>query len=92
MISSNDDEERLKDSRRELLEISQSVELRRAPLLILANKTDCSGALTTTELSIKLGLRAMPRAWHVQATCAVRGDGLVEGLDWLSAHMPPLYF
>merc|ERR1719281_2296555 len=24
------------------------------------------------------------RAWYIQATCATTGDGLYEGLDWLS--------
>jgi len=24
------------------------------------------------------------RKWHMQGTCALRGDGLYEGLDWLS--------
>jgi ADP-ribosylation factor protein 1 len=24
------------------------------------------------------------RKWHVQGTIATRGDGLYEGLDWLS--------
>ena len=28
--------------------------------------------------------------WHAQATCATSGDGLYEGLDWLSAEMSKL--
>lgn len=24
------------------------------------------------------------RKWHMQGTCALRGDGLYEGLDWLA--------
>lgn len=24
------------------------------------------------------------RKWHIQGTCALRGDGLYEGLDWLA--------
>lgn len=25
------------------------------------------------------------RKWHIQGTCALRGDGLYEGLDWLAS-------
>lgn len=25
--------------------------------------------------------------WHVQSTCATQGDGLYEGLDWLSKEL-----
>jgi ADP-ribosylation factor 1/2 len=26
----------------------------------------------------------MKREWYIQGTCALTGDGLYEGLDWLS--------
>lgn len=25
------------------------------------------------------------RRWHIQGTCAISGDGLYEGLDWLAS-------
>jgi ADP-ribosylation factor 1/2 len=25
------------------------------------------------------------RVWHIQGTCALKGDGLYEGLDWLAS-------
>jgi ADP-ribosylation factor 1/2 len=30
------------------------------------------------------------RRWHVQGTIATRGDGLYEGLDWLSGTLKEL--
>ncbi|RLN93663.1 hypothetical protein BBJ28_00003627 [Nothophytophthora sp. Chile5] len=34
----------------------------------------------------KLGLHGLRhRQWFIQACCATTGDGLYEGLDWLSA-------
>lgn len=30
------------------------------------------------------------RRWHIQGTCAVKGDGLYEGLDWLSETLKEL--
>lgn len=41
--------------------------------------------LTTAEICEALGLPEMRhRKWHVQAAIAIRGEGLYEGLDWLS--------
>nr|BAG58790.1 unnamed protein product [Homo sapiens] len=37
------------------------------------------------EITDKLGLHSLRhRNWYIQATCATSGDGLYEGLDWLS--------
>merc|ERR1711874_378032 len=60
-------------------------ELRDAVLLIFANKQDLPNAMSASELTDKLGLNELRnRRWYIQATCAVQGNGLYEGLDWLS--------
>ena len=41
--------------------------------------------MTPMEVSEGLGLNELEnRKWHIQGTCALKGDGLYEGLDWLS--------
>ena len=63
-------------------------ELKDAVLLIMANKQDLPGAMTTPDLTDKLGLHTIRgRQWYIQATCATTGDGLYEGLDWLSRNV-----
>ncbi|WP_411025636.1 ADP-ribosylation factor-like protein, partial [Salmonella sp. s55004] len=60
-------------------------ELRDAQLLVFANKQDLPNAMTAAEITDKLGLHQLRnRNWYIQATCATSGDGLYEGLDWLS--------
>ena len=55
------------------------------PLLVLANKQDLKGALSVSDVAQKLDLtRLRGRDWHIQGTNATTGDGLYEGLDWLS--------
>ena len=62
----------------------QEDELKNAALLVYANKKDLSDAMTEDELTQKLGLNDLKdRKWYVQATCAVQGIGLFEGVDWL---------
>jgi len=60
-------------------------ELRDAVLLVLANKQDLPNAMNANEIAEKLGLHSVrQRDWYIQATCATSGDGLYEGLEWLS--------
>jgi len=46
---------------------------------------DLPNAMNAAEITDKLGLHSLrQRNWYIQATCATSGDGLYEGLDWLS--------
>ena len=59
--------------------------MREAALLVFANKQDLPNAMTAAEVTEKLGLHNMRnRQWFIQSACATTGDGLYEGLDWLS--------
>ena len=63
-------------------------ELRDAILLVFANKQDLPNAMNAPEITEKLGLQSIrQREWFIQATCATTGDGLFEGLEWLSSNL-----
>mmetsp|Transcript_49483 Transcript_49483/g.96795 ORF Transcript_49483/g.96795 Transcript_49483/m.96795 type:complete len:185 (-) Transcript_49483:239-793(-) len=84
VVDSNDSD-RVDTAREELQRMLGEDELRDAALLIFANKQDLPNAMGASELSEKLGLNNMRgRHWYIQASCATTGDGLFEGLDWLS--------
>eukprot|EP00742_Colponemidia_sp_Colp-10_P000039 GILJ01000045.1.p1 GENE.GILJ01000045.1~~GILJ01000045.1.p1 ORF type:complete len:183 (+),score=26.60 GILJ01000045.1:78-626(+) len=84
VVDSNDSE-RIEDAREELHRMLNEDELRDAVLLVFANKQDLPSAMTAAEITDKLGLHTLRhRNWYIQATCATTGDGLYEGLDWLS--------
>merc|ERR1719457_312179 len=73
-------------AREELHHMLAEDELRDAVLLVLANKQDLPNALSVSDVTNKLGLNQIRnRQWYIQATCATTGDGLYEGLDWLSS-------
>lgn len=59
-------------------------DLRDVALLVFANKQDLPQALSAADITAKLELHNIKRKWYIQSTCAKTGDGLVEGLDWLS--------
>ncbi|KAF0291451.1 ADP-ribosylation factor 1 [Amphibalanus amphitrite] len=84
VVDSND-RERVGEAREELMRMLAEDELREAVLLIFANKQDLPNAMNAAEITDKLGLHSLRnRNWYIQATCATSGDGLYEGLDWLS--------
>jgi len=43
--------------------------------------------LQLSEIAERLGLSKLKREWKIQATCAMTGEGIYEGLDWLSKTM-----
>lgn len=46
---------------------------------------DLPNAMNAAEITDKLGLHSLrQRTWYIQATCATSGDGLYEGLEWVS--------
>ncbi len=82
----SNDKERVEDAREELHRMLNEPELSEAVLLVFANKQDLPKAMRPSEVAEKLGLVALrSRVWHIQGACATSGDGLYEGLDWLSS-------
>ena len=44
--------------------------------------------MNAAEITDKMGLSLLRnRNWYIQATCATSGDGLFEGLDWMSTQL-----
>jgi ADP-ribosylation factor protein 1 len=84
VVDSND-RDRIDDAKEELHRMLNEDELRDAVVLVFANKQDLPQAMSAAEVTDKLGLQQMRnRNWFIQSTCATTGDGLYEGLDWLS--------
>ncbi|KAB5556983.1 hypothetical protein DKX38_007892 [Salix brachista] len=87
VIDSND-RDRVTEARDELHRMLSEDELRDATLLIFANKQDLPNAMSVSEITDKLGLHSLrQRRWYIQAACATSGQGLYEGLDWLSSNI-----
>ncbi|KAK8997721.1 hypothetical protein V6N11_012262 [Hibiscus sabdariffa] len=84
VVDSND-RDRAVEARDELHRMLNEDELRDAVLLVFANKQDLPNAMNAAEITDKLGLHSLrQRHWYIQSTCATSGEGLYEGLDWLS--------
>ncbi|XP_021714373.1 ADP-ribosylation factor 1-like [Chenopodium quinoa] len=87
VVDSND-RERIAEARDELHRMLNEDELRDASLLVFANKQDLPNAMPVAEITDKLGLHSLrQRRWFIQAACATSGEGLYEGLDWLTSNI-----
>ncbi|CAE7768434.1 ARF1 [Symbiodinium sp. KB8] len=83
VVDSND-HARMQKAREELNKMLRADELRKAVVLVFANKQDMPNAMTAADVTDKLGLNDLHHQWFIQSACATTGEGLHEGLDWLS--------
>ena len=63
----------------------KDIESRSVPMLFFANKSDLPQAHSQQEIAEQLYLdRITDRPWHIQQTSAINGQGVEEGISWLS--------
>lgn len=84
MVVDSTDRERITSTKDELQRMLAHEDLVSVPILILANKQDLKNAMSAAEISQILALNNIKnRQYHIQACCALTGEGLHEGLDWV---------
>ena len=74
-------------AKNELDDLIQSPELRnkRIPILFFANKMDLKSSASSVKCSKELSLdKINDKPWHICASNALSGEGLNEGVDWLT--------
>ncbi len=58
------------------------------PVLIFANKQDLMNAARASEIAEGLNLHTIrDRAWHIQPCSAISGEGVKDGLAWISKNI-----
>ena len=83
-VVDSSDKERVEQAAEELHSILNDENMRDATLLVFANKQD-TGIMTVAEVAEVLRLHTIKgRDWNIQGTCGLTGDGLFEGLEWMS--------
>ena len=84
VIDSND-VERLPEAQEELEKLLNEPQLNGLPLLLFCNKEDLPNSMSVNEIVKKLDFTRHKRPWKAQALCALTGDGLFEGFDWMAS-------
>ncbi|MCO5552364.1 hypothetical protein L7F22_005875 [Adiantum nelumboides] len=88
LVVDSTDRARIASVKDELFRLLQHDELQQAVVLVFANKQDLKGAMTAAEISDVLYLHSIKNHdWHIQACCALTGEGLYDGLGWVAQHV-----
>jgi len=88
MVIDSTDRERLAVVKEELFRMLQNENLGQSIILIFANKQDLKGAMSAAELSNALALHTVKdHDWHIQSCCALTGEGLYQGMEWITQHV-----
>ncbi|KAI5286392.1 ADP-ribosylation factor, Arf Arf6 [Ascosphaera aggregata] len=84
-VIDSSDRARIHEARQELHRIILDREMKDALLLVFANKQDLPDSMSPDEVREKLQLTQLKdKLWYVAPSCATTGEGLLEGLGWLS--------
>ncbi|KAG5851632.1 ADP-ribosylation factor-like protein 5A [Anguilla rostrata] len=88
VVVDSTDRERITLTREELYKMLAHEDLKKAGLLIFANKQDVRGCMSVAEISQSLQLTSVKdHQWHIQACCALTGEGLCQGLEWMMSRL-----
>mmetsp|Transcript_20635 Transcript_20635/g.53622 ORF Transcript_20635/g.53622 Transcript_20635/m.53622 type:complete len:181 (-) Transcript_20635:1229-1771(-) len=88
LVVDSSDRERVPIIREELHTMMAHEDLKDALLLVYANKQDAAEALSAAEISTMLGLAKLKgRSYHIQACCALTGEGLYPGMEWVTGQL-----
>ena len=75
----------------ELQSILGHEDLSSTPILVLANKQDLRDAMSVEEMSTALALTEIrSHPWHIQPCCALSGQGLHDGMEWIAQRVNKL--
>jgi ADP-ribosylation factor protein 6 len=87
-VVDSQDKERIEEAKHEFQRIISDREMKDCLILIFANKQDLPNAVSPSQITDMFGLnKIQSRDWFVQPSCATTGEGLLEGLNWLSHNL-----
>ncbi|CDW56160.1 ADP ribosylation factor protein 5B like [Trichuris trichiura] len=88
LVIDSSDKERLGTIKKEFYKMLAHDDLQKSAILIFANKQDIKGSMSSAEISHQLNLTSIKaQRWQIQACCALTGEGLRQGLEWMASHV-----
>lgn len=76
LVIDSSDRERITIIKEELWKMLGHEELRKASVLVYANKQDIKGCMSPAQISKELSLTAIKKhKWQIQSCCAITGEG-----------------
>ncbi|XP_010917632.1 uncharacterized protein [Elaeis guineensis] len=89
VVIDSTDRARISIMKDELFRLLQHADLEHTVVLVFANKQDLKDAMSPAEITDALSLHSIKNHdWHIQACCALTGEGLYDGLGWIAQRVP----
>ena len=87
-VIDSQDENNYEESKLQFHKLLKNTALKNATILIYANKQDLQGAKTINDIIKDYELdKIRNHSWKIQPSSALRGEGLIEGIKWLSEQL-----
>jgi len=87
-VVDSQDDEYFEESKSQFHKLIANPALKNATILIFANKQDLPGAKDTNKLIQDYEFfKIKDHIWHIQSCSALKGEGLVTGIKWLSEQL-----
>ena len=87
-VVDSQDDEYFEESKSQFHKLIANPALKNATILIFANKQDLPGAKDTNKLIQDYEFfKIKDHIWHIQPCSALKGEGLVTGIKWLSEQL-----
>lgn len=86
VVDSND-KDRLEFAFSELKNVLNNKRMDDVVVLVFANKQDLPFAMTPDEILTKLKKHKIRQTYYVQGCCGLSGEGLADGLNWVSKNI-----
>ncbi|BFZ20862.1 hypothetical protein BsWGS_23901 [Bradybaena similaris] len=84
-VIDSSDRKRFEETGDEMTELLEEEKLAGVPVLIFANKQDLLTAAKASEIAEGLNLNSIrDREWQIQACSALTGEGVKEGVEWMT--------
>lgn len=71
-------------ARNELYNLLDFEDMKKIPVIIIANKQDIESSMSLSELEKYMRLEEIQNPYHVYGTCATTGEGLIKAFSHMT--------
>ncbi len=83
-VVDSSDRERIELARNELYSLLDFEDMKKIPVIIIANKQDIDSSLSLIEIEKYMRLPEIQNPYHIYGTCATTGEGLLKAFSHMT--------
>lgn len=83
-VVDSSDRERIELARNELYNLLDFEDMKKIPVIVIANKQDIDMSMSLIEIENLMKLQDIQNPYHIYGTCAVSGEGLLKAFSHMT--------